>query len=363
MLFQHPANARGERERPQMRIALGLVEAERGQVREAGAQVHGAASSRCCRWAAARDRLDPVSESQHEPGSFNALWHPPRRRYTGATLRRGAMADASTEPEPAVSTGRAVTELSEAARIRLTGRTMGHHGPGGSMKTLGILGGIGPEATIDYYRQLVAAYREQSSDGGYPSLLINSIDLQKVLALVSSGERAALTRYLVDEFRRLGRAGADVGLMASNTPHLVFRDVQQLTPFPLISIVEATRDAVSAAGLRRVGLIGTRFTMQGGFYHEVCGAAGIELVIPTAPEQDEIHQKYMDELVPGVFLPQTRARLLAILRRMRDQQGIEGVILGGTELPLLFRDGQEAGLPFFDTTTIHVERAIAELVS
>lgn len=231
------------------------------------------------------------------------------------------------------------------------------------MQMLGILGGIGPESTIDYYRQLVALYREQAPEGGAPPLLINNIDLTRVLALVGAGERAALTRYLADEFARLGRAGATLGLIASNTPHGVFDAVQEQVAFPLISIVAATRDAVRAAGMRRVTLIGTRFTMQGGFYQAVCAAAGIDLVLPTEPEQQAIHERYMSELVPGVFRQETRDHFLAILRRLRDEQGSEGVILGGTELPLLLRDHAEAGLPFFDTARIHVQRAVAALLS
>lgn len=116
-------------------------------------------------------------------------------------------------------------------------------------------------------------------------------------------------------------------------------------PFPLISIIEATRDAILAAGMRRVALIGTRFTMQGGFYQAVCAAAGIALVTLTGQEQDEIHEQFLGELVPGIFLPETRERVLTILRRMREQQGSEGVILGGTELPVLLRDGTDAGIP------------------
>src|SRR5215510_1336437 len=118
--------------------------------------------------------------------------------------------------------------------------------------TLGIVGGIAPGSTIDYYRLLIDRYRERREDGSYPSLIINSIDLQRFLALVAAGDRPALTNYLVEQLQTLARAGAGLGLFASNTPHLVFDDVQRRSPMPLVSIVEATTDAASSQGLRRV---------------------------------------------------------------------------------------------------------------
>jgi aspartate racemase len=130
---------------------------------------------------------------------------------------------------------------------------------------LGVIGGIAPGSTIDYYRLLIDRYRELRPDGGYPSLVVNSIDLQLFLNLVGSGDRPKLTAYLVEEVHRLARAGAGLALFASNTPHLVFDEVQRLSPIPLVSIVESASAAAAAQGLRRVGLLGTRFTMEGGF--------------------------------------------------------------------------------------------------
>ena len=111
----------------------------------------------------------------------------------------------------------------------------------------GIIGGIGPESTIDYYRLIVAAYREQRPDGSYPAIIINSIDLNKIRDLVTANALADLTEYLVAEVQRLARAGADFGLLAANTPHIVFDDIRQQSPIPLLSIVEATCDAAQSA--------------------------------------------------------------------------------------------------------------------
>ena len=231
------------------------------------------------------------------------------------------------------------------------------------MKTLGIIGGIGPESTIVYYHSIVASYREQKRDGSYPSILINSIDLTRMLGLIGAGQLAEVAEYLGYEVKRLARAGADFGLLAANTPHLVFDDIQRQSPIPLISIVEATCKETQRLGLKRAGLFGIRFTMQGQFYSDVFSKAGIELSVPEPDEQDYIHDKYLNELVPGIILPETRERLLRIVDRMKDQQGIEGLILGGTELSLILRDAQYNGIPFLDTTQIHVKYAVAELLS
>jgi aspartate racemase len=230
------------------------------------------------------------------------------------------------------------------------------------MKTLGIVGGIAPESTVDYYRQIIALYRGQRTDGGgYPHILINSIDLKKMLDLIGAGNLPEVTEYLVAAVVKLAAAGANFGLFASNTPHLVFEGIRRQSPIPLVSIVEVTCEAALALGLRKVGLLGTRFTMQGGFYPKVFSAHGIEVIVPRPDEQDYVHNRYMDELVQGVYRAETREQVLAIAKRLRSHEGIQGLILGGTELPLLFRDGVQAGIPMLDTTKIHVERAVAHL--
>ncbi len=239
----------------------------------------------------------------------------------------------------------------------------GHLDPGVPLKIAGIIGGIGPESTIDYYRLIIASYRERAKDGGYPPIVINSIDLKRLIDLITAGELAAVTDFLLGEVRRLAQAGADFGLLAANTPHIVFDDLRRRSPLPLLSIVEATRDAAKSLGLKTVGLLGTRFTMQGRFYPDVFERAGIALVTPAPDEQTFIHDRYMNELVNGLFLPPTRERFLAIARRLAEEEGIGGLILGGTELPLLMRGVEVPGVPFLDTTRLHVEQVVNRLLS
>jgi aspartate racemase len=230
-------------------------------------------------------------------------------------------------------------------------------------KTLGIIGGIGPESTIDYYRRIIALYRKLNQDGSYPAIIINSIDMKEMLDFIEANELAGLTNYLLREVHKLSKAGADLGLMASNSPHIVFDELSSQSPIPLLSIVEAACQATKELGLKRVGLLGTRFSMQGQYYPDVFSRAGITVITPGVDEQVYIHDKYMNELVNGVILPETRERLLEIVGRLKGQEGIEGLILGGTELPLILREESYQGLPFLDTTKIHVERAVAEMLS
>jgi aspartate racemase len=230
------------------------------------------------------------------------------------------------------------------------------------MKTVGIIGGIGPESTIEYYRQIIAAYREQKKDGSYPSIIIDSINMKAIVDLIAAGEFSKTAEFLVSEIQRLANAGADFGLLAANTPHIVFDEISRRSPIPLLSIVEATLNAARAIGLKRVGLFGTRFTMQGRFYTDIFSEAGIQLVVPNEDEQAYIHDKYMNELVQGIFLPDTRERLLTIVEHLKERERIDGLILGGTELPLILRDVTDRGIPFLDTTKIHVQRIVTQLM-
>ena len=231
------------------------------------------------------------------------------------------------------------------------------------MKTLGIIGGLGPESTIDYYNKIIALYRQRTGDGSYPQFIINSINLKKGLDFMDANNLAGMADFLVEEIEKLARAGATFGLISANTPHIVFEDVASRSSIPLISIVETTCAAAKARKLTRLALFGTRYTMEAAFYPNVFSREGIKLVLPNPEDQVYIHDKYLNELVAGKFLPATRAGLLAIMDRLKAASDIDGVILAGTELPLILRDPEQSGIPFLDTTTIHCEAAVAEMLS
>jgi len=230
------------------------------------------------------------------------------------------------------------------------------------MKTAGMIGGLGPESTIDYYRSIVALYRQKVGDG-YPPLIINSLDVEKALRLLGANDFEQLAEYFGEAFRQLAEAGADFGFVSANTPHVVFDEVQRRSPIPLISIVEATCDEVTRRGLQTVSLLGTRYTMSGRFYPEVFEKHSVRLVVPSAEEQADIHDRYVNQLIKGVFLPETRARLQEIIATEVARDRVEGVILAGTELPLILKDEAIAGVPLLDTTQVHVKAVVAELLS
>jgi aspartate racemase len=231
------------------------------------------------------------------------------------------------------------------------------------MKTLGMIGGVGPESTIDYYKNIIAMYRERKGDGSYPQFVINSVDLTKGIDFMNANNLAGMADFLLNEIEKLPRAGAEFGIIAANTPHIVFDDIAPKSPIPLISIVEATCAHAKARKLKRLALFGTRYTMQADFYQKVFAREGIDLVVPDPKDQDYIHEKYFAELVPGNFLPETRAGLLAIVDRMKSKIDVDGVILAGTEIPLILRGENHNGIALLDTGKIHCLAAVNEMFS
>ena len=215
--------------------------------------------------------------------------------------------------------------------------------------------------TIDYYRRILAAW-EREAPGTSPSIVIDSLDVQRALRLVAT-DRAAFVAYLADSIDRLARAGAGLVAMTANTAHLVFDELAARSPVPLLSIVEVCAHEARARGLRRLLLLGTRFTMEGPFYPEVFARHGIAVATPDAEDVAWMHARYVGELLQGDFRDDTRAGVVALVARLRDATGVDGVILGGTELPLLLRAPVVAGLPTLDTTVLHVAAIVARLRS
>jgi aspartate racemase len=230
------------------------------------------------------------------------------------------------------------------------------------MRTAGMIGGLGPESTIDYYRSILARYRARKPEGGYPRVVINSLDVDKGIAMLDAGRLDELADYLSAGVEPLARAGADFGFIAANTPHLVFDEVQRRSAIPLLSIVRATSNHGKALGLMKVGLFGTGFTMRANFYPEEFERAGIVLVRPKESERDFIHKKYIGELLNNQFLPETRMEILRIAQRMKAEDGVEAIVLAGTELPLLLRGSGATDIAFLDTTVIHVEAVVDEIL-
>jgi aspartate racemase len=225
------------------------------------------------------------------------------------------------------------------------------------VKRVGLVGGLGPESTIDYYRRILKGWGRVDPSTA-PAIVIDSLDVQKALRLVEH-DRPALVEYLLASLERLARAGVDFAAMTANTPHVVFDQLAARARMPLLSIVEVCAREAQRRQLTRLLLLGTRFTMEEPFYADVCARHGIHVISPGDEDRSWIHQKYVGELLAGQFRDDTRRHLAEIIARLRDRERADGVILGGTELPLLVSSVAE--LPALDTTELHVAAIVERL--
>jgi aspartate racemase len=224
---------------------------------------------------------------------------------------------------------------------------------------VGLVGGLGPESTIDYYRRILEGW-SALAPGTSPQIVIDSLDVGRALALVAS-DRAALIEYLSASIDRLVGAKTDFIAMTANTPHIVYDELAARSSVPLLSIVETCAAEAQRRGLRRLLLLGTRFTMEAPFYPEVFARRGMTVVVPGEEDRAWIHARYVGELIPGDFRDETRREFVARVERLREAESLDGVILGGTELPLLLEGSNVAGLPALDTTALHVDAIVARL--
>lgn len=225
---------------------------------------------------------------------------------------------------------------------------------------IGIVGGIGPESTVDYYKRLITGYQKIKADGSYPKIVIDSIDMKGMLDLVAKREWESLVNLLVGALNNLHAAGASFAVIASNTPHVVFDRVKDLSPIPVISIVEEACKKAGELKLKKVGLLGMIFTMKEPFYKNSFQKNGIEVIVPDVKEQEYIHGRICSELELGIVREDTKKEFLGIINRMIKDDLIEGLILGCTELPLILNDG-DSSIPFLNTVEIHVESIIKEM--
>jgi aspartate racemase len=232
----------------------------------------------------------------------------------------------------------------------------------GAERVLGVVGGTGPESTVDYYRSLVATWRRRRQDGSYPRVIINSIEASRVFRNLGEADFGAVGRDLGPAVAALAAAGCQRALLASNASHLAFDQIEPPPAIPLIHIVDAARDAATKAGHRRLGLLGTRFVMESDLYSARFGPAGLEVIAPSSAERELVHEIYFGELVPGIVRDESRAALTGVVAAMRDRDQVDAVVLGGTELALILKEPTCAGLPVLNTAQIHVDAAVEWLL-
>lgn len=227
------------------------------------------------------------------------------------------------------------------------------------MKKIGIIGGIGPESTIDYYRGIVKGFRERSGLDEYPKILINSINMTEMLALVANKNWNRLIALLSDAVWDLKKAGAEMAAIASNTPHAVFDRVQERVDLPLVSIVDAVCRSAQKNGYRNVLLFGTLFTMRSDFYPDGFEKMGIHTIVPEPFAQQIIQDTIFPELEEGIVLPEKKHALLELAEDLIREDNADALVLGCTEFPLMVMD-HDVSVPVLNTTMIHIDAILDE---
>ncbi|WP_411705843.1 aspartate/glutamate racemase family protein [Edaphovirga cremea] len=224
------------------------------------------------------------------------------------------------------------------------------------MKTLGLIGGMSWESTIPYYRQINQQVKEQLGGLHSAQLVLYSVDFFQIEQLQQQGNWQRAGEILAEAAAALSRAGADAIVLCTNTMHKVADQIEQASGLPLLHIADATAKRIQAQGIRRVALLGTRFTMEQDFYRgRLQDKFGIDVVIPTEEDRETVHRIIYEELCLGVIRDESREAYRQVIRNL-EQQGIEGVILGCTEIALLV-GAEDASVPVFDTTEIHANAA------
>ncbi len=220
-------------------------------------------------------------------------------------------------------------------------------------RRIGILGGISHKSTARYYELIHEKYFQKHGDYHYPEVVVFSLDFQKFTDLENRGDRDGYIGYIVEGVASLEKAGAELVIMAANSPHAVFDEVRKRANVSMISIAEVTAQKAREEGMKRLLLMGIRFTMQSSFYQRVYVKYGIEIITPSEEEQELIDHIVFDELVLGLVNEESRRKLLGII----GNYDVDGVILGCTELPLILSQG-DTNVRLLDTLELHVEAAL-----
>lgn len=221
------------------------------------------------------------------------------------------------------------------------------------MKKLGILGGMGPESTLLYYKEIVSEYKKRDKNGYFPSLTIETVNMYEMLEYCKTQKYKTLSEYLLQGIYNLEKAGADFAILASNTPHVVFDILKQKAHIPLLSIIEPICQAVKENELENVAWLGTAFTMEQDWFKKVFVDNGINVAIPNEEERAFIDKIIAEELEFGIVNESSREKINSIIQRLIEQNRIEAVIMGCTELPLMYSD-EKLPIPVFDTLQYHI---------
>ncbi|PZO37227.1 MAG: aspartate racemase [Shackletoniella antarctica] len=225
------------------------------------------------------------------------------------------------------------------------------------MKTIGLIGGMSWESSLEYYRILNQTTRDRLGGLHSAKIILFSVDFADMAAMQHENRWDDISEILVEAAQQLQMAGASMVLVCANTMHRLADDIEAHISIPLLHIADATAEAIKAQGIQRVGLLGTKFTMEADFYRQrLTEHHGLEVIIPKAPGREAVHRIIYDELCQGRFTPESRQAVLALGQDLAEA-GATGVVLGCTELELLVGDSL-ATVPLFPTTRLHAEAAV-----
>ena len=226
-------------------------------------------------------------------------------------------------------------------------------------KKVGIVGGLGYMSTLEYYRGIMKESQTYTKSGEYPELVIASLNIADVMRMLEKGFYEQVTWYLYRAIQDLRKARADFAVIASNTPHIVFNQLSEISPLPLISIMDVTSQAVSRCGYSNVLLTGTAFTMKNRFYKDNLESHGIKCTVPNAEDIETIHNIIFPDLENGIVKPEKKREFITLCEKYVPK-GIQAIILGCTELPLLINDG-DMQVPIIDTMKLHISAIVDEI--
>ena len=224
------------------------------------------------------------------------------------------------------------------------------------MKTIGLIGGMSWESSAQYYAIINRAVRDRLGGSHSAKILMHSLDFGEIERLQHDGDWSSLTVQMVDVAKRIQAGGADFVLICSNTMHLMADAMAAEIAIPLLHVVDPTSAAIVKAGLKRVGLLGTAFTMERPFYRDRLAAAGLEVLIPSDADRREVHRVIYEELVAGKFEPISRQIYREVIARLVER-GAQAIVLGCTEIMLLV-DQSDSAVLLFDTTSLHALAAV-----
>ncbi len=229
------------------------------------------------------------------------------------------------------------------------------------MKKLGIVGGLGPASTIDYYREINEIYRKANGGGQYPEIVIDSVNMSELVGAIESEDYESAADLLIKSIINLKNAGASFAAIASNSPHIVWDTIINGSPIPLISIIDAACDQIIKEGYRNVLIFATKFTMKNGLYGKALTKRGVRWVLPDDEDIEILGDIIYPNLENGIVIESDKRRMIFIAEKYIARHRADALLLGCTEIPLMIKRG-DVSVPVVNTTEIHIRKICEELM-